>query len=163
MTEEQKKMIENSREYRELMLSDPYRPAYHFAIPDDDGRPGDPNGAFYADGRYHLMYLYRRRSTNAFHWGHISSRDLLHWRAHPDAIGGFGFTPGEGSVKVNISEDLLKKIPEDLRESTIALLAEDPRPGYQHDPERIYRMAYADFEIHFTVKDDTLTVTGIIK
>ncbi len=83
--------------------------------------------------------------------------------SHPDAIGGFGFTPGEGSVKVNISEELLKKIPEDLRESTIALLAEDPRPGYQHDPERIYRMAYADFEIHFTVKDDTLTVTGIIK
>ncbi|MBR6772516.1 MAG: glycoside hydrolase family 32 protein [Clostridia bacterium] len=105
MTEEQKKMIENSREYRELMLSDPYRPAYHFAIPDDDGRPGDPNGAFYADGRYHLMYLYRRRSSNAFHWGHISSRDLLHWRAHPDAIGAFNGDEGCFSGGAFVDDD----------------------------------------------------------
>jgi len=83
-----KETIAAVRAYREKMLADPYRPAYHFAIADDDGRPGDPNGAFFADGRYHLMYLYRRRSTNAFHWGHISSTDLLHWRHHPDAIGG---------------------------------------------------------------------------
>ena len=81
--------IERVRAYREMLLADRTRPGYHFAIPDDDGEPGDPNGAFYADGRYHLMYLYRRRSTGAFHWGHISSHDLLHWRAHPDAIGAF--------------------------------------------------------------------------
>ena len=68
------------------MLNDPYRPTYHFAIPDDNGLPGDPNGAFYADGVYHLMYLYRNSSTNAFHWGHISSVDLLHWRSHTDAL-----------------------------------------------------------------------------
>ncbi len=75
-----------TREYRERMLKDPYRPTYHFAIPDDNGLPGDPNGAFFADGVYHLMYLYRNSSTNAFHWGHISSVDLLHWRSHPDAL-----------------------------------------------------------------------------
>ena len=82
--------------------------------------------------------------------------------SHPDAIGGFGFTPGEGSVEVQISHELLAKIPEHLRESTIALLKEDPRPGYQHDPERIYRMAYADFEVHFKVNGQALTVTDII-
>ena len=77
----------NARLYRENLLSDPYRPAYHFAIPDGDGRPGDSNGAFFADGRYHLMYLYHNAQTDAFHWGHISSHDLLHWRHHPDALG----------------------------------------------------------------------------
>jgi len=79
--------IINTRTYREQMLADPHRPTWHFAIPDDNGIPGDTNGAFFADGRYHLMYLYRNSATNGFHWGHISSIDLLHWRHHPDAIG----------------------------------------------------------------------------
>jgi len=78
-------MIRAVREYRERMLNDPYRPRYHFAIPDDDGRPGDPNGCFYADGLHHMMYLYRR-DGNAFHWGHVSSHDLLHWRHHGDSL-----------------------------------------------------------------------------
>ncbi len=76
----------SARLYREALLKDPYRPRYHFAIIDGDGYPGDSNGAFFADGRYHLMYLYRNHHTDAFHWGHISSRDLLHWRHHPDAL-----------------------------------------------------------------------------
>lgn len=75
-----------SRYYREKLLADPYRPGYHIAIPDGNGTPGDPNGAFFADGRYHLMYLYANESTGGFHWGHISSIDLLHWRHHPDAL-----------------------------------------------------------------------------
>ena len=75
-----------ARKYREALINDPYRPLYHFAIPDGDGNPGDSNGAFYADGRYHLMYLYRNHDTNGFHWGHISSHDLLHWKHHPDAL-----------------------------------------------------------------------------
>ncbi len=75
-----------TRQYRELLLKDDYRPAYHFAFPDDNGVPGDSNGAFYADGRYHLMYLYRNTTAQAYHWGHVSSTDLLHWRHHPDAL-----------------------------------------------------------------------------
>ena len=76
-----------ARAFARKMQSDPYRPAYHFAGFGTDGRPGDPNGAFYADGRYHLMFLYRDETEDAFHWGHISSVDLLHWRSHPDALG----------------------------------------------------------------------------
>jgi len=75
-----------TRRYREKMLADPYRPGYHFVVPDDNGLPGDPNGAFFADGRYHLMYLYRNSANDSFHWGHVSSIDLLHWRHHPDAL-----------------------------------------------------------------------------
>lgn len=91
-----------SREYRELLLADPYRPTYHFAVPDDLGFPGDPNGAFYADGVYHLMYLYKNSRDDQFCWGHISSVDLLHWRHHPDALAGnpeqVGFFSGGGFV-----------------------------------------------------------------
>lgn len=82
-------MIEDTstvvRAYRERLLADPYRPGYHFCVPDGDGRPGDPNGCFYADGRHHLMYLYKRDGWQ-YCWGHVSSIDLVHWRHHPDAL-----------------------------------------------------------------------------
>jgi beta-fructofuranosidase len=82
--------VRSARLLRERLLADPYRPGYHFCMSEDMGMPGDPNGAFYHEGRYHLMYLYNR-SGSGFCWGHISSADLVHWRHHPDAIG-----PGHG-------------------------------------------------------------------
>lgn len=83
-------VVQSTRLLREKLLDDPYRPGYHFCVPEDNGRPGDSNGCFYANGRYHLMYLYNRRGSG-FCWGHISSKDLVHWRHHPDSIG-----PGGG-------------------------------------------------------------------
>lgn len=78
-------VVQATRSLREKLLADPYRPGYHFNVPEDRGIPGDPNGAFFANGRYHLMYLYHREGRG-FSWGHVSSKDLLHWRHHPDAI-----------------------------------------------------------------------------
>jgi beta-fructofuranosidase len=85
-----KAIVQSTRAFRERLLADPYRPAYHFCIPEGNGSPGDPNGAFFHNGRYHLMYLYER-AGKGFSWGHISSKDLLHWRHHPDAL-----IPGNG-------------------------------------------------------------------
>ena len=100
-----------ARKYRERLLNDAYRPTYHFAIPDDLGFPGDSNGAFFADGVYHLMYLYKNSETDAFHWGHLSSFDLLHWRNHPDALmqfegdrgcySGGGFVDDDGTAYIS--------------------------------------------------------------
>ena len=83
-------VVRSARLLRERFLADPYRPTYHFCAPEDMGMPGDPNGAFCHNGRYHLMYLYNRNGSG-FCWGHISSSDLVHWRHHPDGIG-----PGQG-------------------------------------------------------------------
>jgi beta-fructofuranosidase len=83
-------VVKSARLLREKFLADPYRPGYHFCVPEGNGVPGDPNGCFYANGRYHLMYLYNREDVG-FCWGHVSSSDLIHWRHHPDAIG-----PGDG-------------------------------------------------------------------
>lgn len=80
-----KQWLEGARALRERLLSDHARPRYHFACPEDDGTPGDPNGAFYADGRYHLMFLYHCCS-DSFRYGHLSSPDLIHWERHPDAL-----------------------------------------------------------------------------
>lgn len=79
-------LANHARLYRDKLLADPHRPGYHFACPYGNAYPGDPNGAFWADGRYHLMYLYHHDPTDSYHWGHISSQDLLHWKHHPDAL-----------------------------------------------------------------------------
>ncbi len=89
-----KRVIQSTREFRERLLADPYRPVYHFCVPEDNGMPGDPNGAFFYQGRYHLMYLYNREGSG-FSWGHLSSTDLVHWRNHPDAL-----IPGNGDEGV---------------------------------------------------------------
>lgn len=83
-------VIKATREFRERLLAYPYRPAFHFCFPEDKDMPGDPNGAFYYEGHYHLMYLYNC-SGEGYKWGHVSSTDMMHWRNHPDAIG-----PGNG-------------------------------------------------------------------
>lgn len=70
--------IESARGLRHHLLADPYRPGYHFVVPEDFARPAAPNGALFWNGRYHLHYIYQ---DNGVHfWGHISSLDLLHWR-----------------------------------------------------------------------------------
>ncbi len=86
-------VIESARNLRDHLLADRYRPGYHFCMPEDRGMPGDPNGALYWNGRYHLMYLYH--DGRAFVWGHVSSSDLVHWRYHPPALG-----PGEGDTGI---------------------------------------------------------------
>lgn len=78
-------LIAHSKEFRDRLLADRYRPGYHFAFPGDIGIPGDSNGCFYAGGRYHMMFLYQCRS-DSFRWGHVSSTDMLHWRLHSDAL-----------------------------------------------------------------------------
>lgn len=56
-------------------------------------------------------------------------------------------------------------VPEELRgEKLYALeeiLALDPRPGYQDDPERIYAFTYGEYTVRFKVSEDKLTVTDI--
>ncbi len=77
-------MIAAQRQLRALQLSDPHRPTYHFVNPEGRGMPFDPNGAIYWKGRYHLFYIFQDHNSHS--WGHVSSRDLLHWRFHPTAL-----------------------------------------------------------------------------
>ncbi len=81
--------------------------------------------------------------------------------SHPNALGGFGFKPGEGAVAVECPPELLAQIPQDKAEGLLALLEQDPRPGYTDDPERIFGMEYAGFDIRFKVEQDTLKVCQI--
>ena len=43
----------------------------------------------------------------------------------------------------------------------LGVLAGDPRPRYQEDPQRVYGMGFAGQNVRFTVAGDTLTVRSI--
>jgi len=79
----------------------------------------------------------------------------------PGASGGYAVE--KASLQVNIPDAELAKLPENLQSGLKALLAQDPRPGYQHDAERLYGLEFADFDIRFMVADGMLTVKNIIK
>ena len=79
----------------------------------------------------------------------------------PEAIGGFASAPKEATLTVHIPEEFVEKIPAEKREAVRGVLAQDPRPSYQDDPERIYGMGFGGMEIKFKVDGDNLTVCGV--
>jgi hypothetical protein len=87
---EQDAMVDAQRKFREKLLQDPYRPVYHFVIPEGFGMPFDPNGAIFWNGRYHLFYIFQ--DERGHNWGHVSSTDLVHWRHHPTGLVGGMFS-----------------------------------------------------------------------
>lgn len=80
----------------------------------------------------------------------------------PQAMGGFTATLDERNLEVDISDELLKNVPEQKRKTLLAVLTGDPRPSYQNDPERVYGFGFAGLEIKFTVSDRKLTVIAVI-
>ena len=77
-------MIDASRQLREIQISDPHRPTYHFINPEGRGMPFDPNGSIYWNGRYHMFYIIQDERGHVY--GHASSKDLMHWFYHTPAL-----------------------------------------------------------------------------
>ena len=86
---------------------------------------------------------------------------LAYTDSHPDASGGFVSDLGDRSLRVECPPELLTSLPEQTRQALLAVLAHDPRPTYQHDPTRVYGMAFGGCEVKFTVADGVLTVCAI--
>lgn len=80
---------------------------------------------------------------------------------HPEAAGGFTEQIKEHRLRVEFPQEWLELIPEDKRKALRAVLANDPRPGYQKDAERVYGLSFAGKDVHFRVADDVLTVCGV--
>ncbi len=82
--------------------------------------------------------------------------------SHPEASNGFALDEKEGRLTVEFSENLLNLIPTEKQAALTAVLAQDPRPGYQDIPDRIYGIEFAGFDVRFKVENSTLKVTEII-
>lgn len=78
-----------------------------------------------------------------------------------EALGGFASCPQGPALQVDIPQKLLERVPPEKREALLGVLAQDPRPSYQSDPERIYGAAFGGLEVRFRVSGEVLTVLEV--
>lgn len=81
--------------------------------------------------------------------------------SYPQASGGFTGQKIDGPLKVEVSQLLLAQVPKEHRQALLGVLAQDPRPSYHTDPQRVYGMEFAGLEVRFSVQNDVLTVLTI--
>lgn len=82
--------------------------------------------------------------------------------SRPDAVCGYADEIPQKTLEVVMSEAVRMELG-DKAEAAVEILAYDPRPSYQNDPERVYGLSYAGYDIKFVVVDNTLTVTELVK
>lgn len=80
--------------------------------------------------------------------------------SHPDARCGFA-QEAPKTLEVVDDHGLLLQLPEDKRKELVESLRLDPRPHYQHDPQRLYTMPYDRWEVLFRVTDGTVEIHDI--
>ena len=83
--------------------------------------------------------------------------------AHPEARGGFAEQTAAYALEVQCPQPLLDKLPENKRAALLGVLKNDPRPAYQHDPDRVYAMDFGGYRVQFQVSESMLTVIDIQK
>lgn len=81
--------------------------------------------------------------------------------SYPEASNGFALCDKGAQLKVIIPEEFGEILPESKRAALSEILAQDPRPQYHNQPDRVYTMSFGGFEISFTVSGGTLIVCGI--
>ena len=80
---------------------------------------------------------------------------------HPKATGGFSPRDNAPLLEVDFPESLLSQIPERARSALMGVLAQDPRPAYQKDPNRRYGVPFEGYDVRFTVEDSVLRVVEV--
>lgn len=82
---------------------------------------------------------------------------------HADATGGFSDEFCGYRLSVFIPQELEARVPPEKAAALRECLGDDPRPAYQHDNKRIYKMTFCGFDVNFYVDSDKLYVTDIKK
>ena len=76
--------------------------------------------------------------------------------SHPDALN--GFADGTADYRLQLANgDLLAAngVPESVARDIAYILCQDPRPAYQNDPLREYKMDYDGWKVSFRVGSDS--------
>jgi len=111
------------------------------------------------------------------HWGpvlHVSGADMIDQTpifdikpylpftdSHPEAVAGFAAPVADYKLQVVFPKRLLAFIPESLHQGLYDVLEQDPRPAYVQDPDRIFGISFAGFDVRFSVENGILTVLHI--
>lgn len=86
---------------------------------------------------------------------------LAYTDSHPQARGGFTDTTARLLLQVSDPDNCLQKLTADKRQQAIDLIAQDPRPSYQKDADRVYGLLFAGYDIKFRVNADQAVVTAV--
>lgn len=82
--------------------------------------------------------------------------------SHPEAVCGYVDQLEEPCLEVRIPDDVRGVIKEEVKlKALVETLQLDPRPSYHSDPDRVYGLSFAGYNVRFTVRDTMLTVTEI--
>jgi len=89
LQEQEKQLMSNPllirmNESRKKLAADEFRPIYHYVNP--EGNLNDPNGLCFWMGNWHMFYQAYPPEDSRQHWGHATSKDLIHWKDLPYAI-----------------------------------------------------------------------------
>lgn len=87
---------------------------------------------------------------------------LAYADSYPEAAEGFR-TGGRPLLTVDFPPPLLALVPADDQKALLGVLANDPRPSYQADPQRVYGLNFGSWEIKFRVSGDMLIVVAVEK
>ncbi len=80
----------------------------------------------------------------------------------PEASEGYTRETKMHGLEVIFPQNLLEQYPPEKREAVIGILAQDPRPTYVQDPNRIYGVTFAGFDVKFQVDNNRLTVCDVV-
>ena len=79
----------------------------------------------------------------------------------PQAVGSFaGEAPAVKAVALP-AEMLPEGFPAEKLDALRGVLAQDPRPRYHSDPERVYGLDFAGYNVRFRVADGSVTVLSV--
>ena len=93
--------------------------------------------------------------------GAVSGSESPVTRLMKEALTGYADEFEDYRLAVDFPPELIEKLPEEKREAAVDCLADDPRPSYQNDPERVYSMKFAGVDISFKVDGGRLTVVAV--
>lgn len=84
---------------------------------------------------------------------------LAYTDSHPDAKG--GFADEKLAYRLEVSVACNTDMSEEKLDLIKRIISNDPRPAYQSDPEREYKMSVLGFNVVFKVDGNVATVTEI--
>ncbi len=87
--------------------------------------------------------------------------------SHPESRNGFAEETKDYELEVRRNDVRCTKeemheewgVPEEVAEDILYILRQDPRPGYQNDPEREYKMEYGGWRVTFQVRRNDVQCT----
>lgn len=82
--------------------------------------------------------------------------------AHPEARSGFVDQRGWKPLNVEVPDEVASLFTADELSALKEVLAQDPRPRYHDDPERVYGMPYAGRDVRFRVAEGVVVVVSCL-